>query len=101
MLFTLLIVLATQVELMRAQSDCATVASGTCTACTSSSASDCTAVTCDSGYSDLNNKAADGCELTCATVADGTCSACTILALVDSVDEVSDLRRRDVRVFTI
>jgi len=58
---------------------CATVADGTCTACTSAVASGCTAVTCTSGKFDSNGNVADGCEsaFACATVTGGTCTACT------------------------
>jgi len=56
---------------------CATVAGGTCTACSSAVASGCTAVSCNTGKGNGDNDATTGCEVSCAAVTDGTCTACT------------------------
>jgi hypothetical protein len=56
---------------------CATVAGGTCTACTSGVASGCTAVTCASNKFDTNSDATDGCEDGCPVVMGGTCNTCS------------------------
>ena len=53
--------------------DCSgiSVASGSCTACSSSTV--CTAISCDSNTFDVNDDVSDGCEVGLPTVADGTC----------------------------
>jgi surface protein len=58
---------------------CATVAGGTCTACTSAVASGCTAVSCNTDKVNIDYDATNGCEVSCAavTVTNGTCTACT------------------------
>ena len=47
---------------------CANVTDGTCTACTTTLASGCTAVTCDANHFNTNGDATDGCEDGCAVV---------------------------------
>ena len=50
---------------------CATVAGGTCTACTSAVASGCTAVTCNMGKGNVDNDATNGCEFSTIPVPNG------------------------------
>jgi hypothetical protein len=59
------------------------VTGGTCTACATTDASVCAAVTCNSGKGNADNDAANGCEVSCGTVTDGTCTACTTAAASD------------------
>ena len=50
---------------------CATVTGGTCTACTSAIASDCTAVTCNTGEGNVDKDATNGCEASTIPVPNG------------------------------
>ena len=56
---------------------CATVSSGTCTACTGTDVNECTAVTCASGRFDADGNVANGCEGECAREGPSECTACT------------------------
>jgi len=51
---------------------CATVASGTCTACNSAVASGCTAVSCNAGKVNADNDATNGCEVAPVPNGDGS-----------------------------
>ena len=56
---------------------CPIVEAGTCSACSGTCSSTCTAVSCDANRFDTNGAAADGCEAGCGAVAGGSCGACS------------------------